>query len=122
MAKGNARAVAREKRKRRIQKKIRGTAERPRLTVFCSGLHIYAQIIDDEKGCTLAAASTLTDGVRDEGKALGNITGATKVGKAIAALALSRDVSSVVFDRNGYLYHGKVKALANAAREGGLQF
>lgn len=122
MAHKNPKVAARERRKLRLRKKIRGSDERPRLSVFCSGRHVYAQIISDEKGVTLAAASTLTEGVKEDGKALANIEGAKRVGSAIAKLALERNLTSVVFDRNGYLYHGKVKALADAAREAGLQF
>lgn len=122
MGKRNPREVARERRKLSLRKKLRGTTERPRLCVFCSGRHIYAQIVNDELGTTLAAVSTLCKDVREQGKVGANAENAKRVGKAIAALALSRDISTVVFDRNGFVYHGKVKALAEAAREGGLAF
>lgn len=122
MAKSSSRSVARAKRKRRIRKHVSGNSERPRLTVFRSGRHIYAQIVDDDAGHTLASAATVQAALKDDGKYLGNIEGAKLVGKAIAEAALSAGVQSVVFDRNGYLYHGRVKALADAAREAGLQF
>lgn len=122
MAKRNPRAVAREKRKRRIRKLISGTAERPRLTVFRSGRHIYAQVIDDEAGRTLASAATVQAAVGEGSKHCSNLEGAKKVGKAIADAAANAGIKSVVFDRNGYLYHGRIKALAEAAREAGLDF
>ena len=122
MAKTNPRDVARRKRQRRIRKKLSGTAERPRLAVFRSSKHIYAQLINDVDGVTIAAASTLSPGVKEEGKNLGNIEGAKKVGLAVADKAKEAGVTSVIFDRGGYIYHGKVKALADAAREGGLDF
>jgi large subunit ribosomal protein L18 len=104
---------------KRIRKKIQGTAERPRLAVFRSLKHIYAQLIDDDSGRTLAAASSNEKAGKFEG---GNIAGAKSVGKAIAERGRSAGVKSVVFDRGGYLYHGRVKALADAAREAGLEF
>lgn len=122
MAQKNSKDAARERRKMRLRKRIRGTEERPRLSVFCSGRHVYAQIINDVKGETIVASSTLSEGLRDDSKAQGNIEGARRVGGAIAKLALEHSITAVVFDRNGYLYHGKVKALADAAREAGLQF
>ena len=113
--------LARAKRKIRIRKKISGTVERPRLVVYRSNLHIYAQIVDDAAGSTLAATSTLT--LSKSGTALRpNLEGATRVGQEIAKLAKEKNISSVVFDRNGYLYHGRIKAVAEGAREGGLQF
>ena len=102
----------------RIRKKISGTAERPRLAVFRSTNHIYAQIIDDRSARTLAAASTTESGLKD-GKG-GNVEAAKKVGKAIAERAIEAGISQVVFDRGGYLYHGRVKALIDASREAGL--
>lgn len=114
--------AARLKRQIRVRKKIRGTAERPRLNVFKSAKHIYAQLIDDTTGATLAAASTLLAGVSTELKYTGNIEAAQKVGAEIAKKALEKDINNVVFDRNGYLYHGRIKALAEAARENGLSF
>jgi len=104
----------------RIRKRLRGAPERPRLSVFRSLKHIYAQIIDDRTGRTLAAASSAEkDSPIRSG---GNVAGAKEVGKLIAERAKAAGVSSVVFDRGGYLYHGRVKALAEAAREGGLKF
>lgn len=103
----------------RIRRKVAGTAERPRLAVHYSNQHIYAQIIDDAKGRTLCAASTLDKSVE---KAASNVACATQVGKLVAERALAANITAVVFDRGGHLYHGKVKALADAAREGGLQF
>lgn len=102
----------------RIRKKVRGTAERPRLAVFRSVNHIYAQVIDDKSGRTLATASTTEKGLGI--KSGGNIDAATTVGKTIAERALAAGVSSVVFDRGGYVYHGRVKALIDATREAGL--
>ncbi|MEO5377132.1 MAG: 50S ribosomal protein L18 [Magnetococcus sp. DMHC-6] len=110
-------------RARRIRYKIRqvGT-DRPRLSVFRSAKHIYAQIIDDVKGITLVSASTLDEDVREGLKYSGNKDAAGKVGLMLAQKAKAADISQVVFDRGGYLYHGRVKALADAAREGGLDF
>lgn len=110
----------RKRRKVRIRKKIAGSPERPRLVVFRSSLHIYAQVVDDTDGSTLAAASTL--GLSRQGARAGcNRTGAELVGREIARLALGKNIRKVVFDRNGYLYHGRVKAVADGAREGGLE-
>lgn len=103
---------------RRIRRKVHGTTERPRLAVYRSLNHIYAQIIDDEQGRTLAAASTSEKDLR--GATGGNIEAATRVGRAIAERAIGLGIESVVFDRGGYLYHGRVKALTDAAREAGL--
>ena len=100
----------------RIREKISGTTERPRLNVYRSLNHIYAQVIDDQKGETLASASTI------KLKTGGTVAAAKEIGKAIAELAVAKGVKRVVFDRGGYLYHGRVKALADAAREGGLRF
>lgn len=102
----------------RIRKKVRGTAERPRLAVFRSLNHIYAQVIDDDNSKTLAAASTTEKGL--SGGSGGNIEAAKKVGSAIAERAIAAGVSEVVFDRGGYVYHGRVKALIDATREAGL--
>ena len=110
---------ARKKRHTRVRGKISGTAERPRLDVFRSSKHIYAQIIDDVAGVTLASASTLEKGFEGFG---GNVEAANKVGKMIAEKALAKGIKTVVFDRGGFIYHGKVKALADAAREAGLEF
>jgi len=109
------------RRKVRIRKKISGTAERPRLVVFRSNLHIYAQLVDDQIGSTVVSASTLTLG--KNGEALkANKIGATQVGSEIARLAKEKNIERVVFDRNGYIYHGSIKAIADAAREAGLEF
>jgi large subunit ribosomal protein L18 len=116
------RIVGRERRKLRIRKKISGTGEMPRLTVFRSARHIYAQVIDDTDGRTLAHASTLSKDLKgslDEGN---KTEAAKKVGALVAKICLSKQIAQVVFDRNGYLYHGRVSALADAAREGGLKF
>ena len=110
------------KRKNRVRNKVRGTVEQPRLSVFRSGKHIYAQIIEDVNGKTLAAASTVNKDVANGVKSTGNVEAAKAVGKAIAEQALSKNIKQVVFDRNGFLYHGRVKALADAAREAGLSF
>ena len=103
----------------RIRKKVNGTAERPRLAVHFSGRHVYAQAIDDEAGKTLAAVSTLQKGVA--GKSANRET-AERVGKTMAEKLKEKKIESVVFDRGGFIFHGKVKALADAAREGGLKF
>lgn len=102
----------------RIRKKVRGSSERPRLAVYRSLNHIYAQVIDDDNGRTLATASTVEKSLA--GSTGGNVEAAQRVGKAIAERAVAAGVSSVVFDRGGYVYHGRVKALIDAAREGGL--
>ena len=110
--------VARLRRHRRVRGKISGTAERPRLDVFRSSKHIYAQIIDDVAGVTLCSASTMDKDLEGFG---GNIEAAGKVGRKIAERALEKGIKVVVFDRGGFVYHGRVKALAEGAREGGLQ-
>ena len=107
------------KRHKRVRGKISGTPERPRLNVFRSNTNIYAQIIDDVTGKTLVAASSLEKGFEGSGS---NCEAAKKVGEAIAERARAKGIETVVFDRGGYLYHGRVKALAEGAREGGLQF
>tara|TARA_R110002124_G_scaffold212931_2_gene379077 strand:- start:469 stop:822 length:354 start_codon:yes stop_codon:yes gene_type:complete len=109
----------RQRLKLHIRKRVKGSAERPRLSVFRSNTSIYAQIIDDIKGITLVSASSKDLGEKKESA---NIAIASEVGKKIAAKAQEAGISAVVFDRNGYLYHGKVKALADGAREGGLKF
>jgi large subunit ribosomal protein L18 len=106
-------------RHKRVRAKISGTPERPRLNVFRSTKHIYAQIIDDVNGVTLASASSLSKGFEGDG---GNVEGAKKVGELIAKSAVEKGITDVVFDRGGYLYHGRVKGLAEGAREGGLKF
>lgn len=111
--------AARIRRHKRVRKNISGTAERPRLNVYRSLNHIYAQIIDDVKGVTLVAASSMDKGFEGNG---GNIEGAKSVGKAVAEKAAAAGIKAVVFDRGGYVYHGRVAALAEGAREGGLEF
>ena len=122
MSSQEAKKSARLKRQARVRKKIRGTTARPRLNVFKSARHIYAQLIDDMTGKTLVSASTLLDEVSSGLKHTGNIEAARKVGAAVAKLALAKEITAVVFDRNGFLYHGRVKALAESARESGLNF
>lgn len=122
MGKTSLKTITRLKRQVRVRKKIRGTAERPRLNVFKSAKHIYAQLIDDVHGVTLASASTCSEGVLQVDAYSGNKTAAAAVGTAIAKVALQKDITSVVFDRNGFLYHGRIQALADAAREAGLNF
>ena len=114
-----SRKESRETRQKRVRATVKGTAARPRLCVFRSLNNIYAQIIDDEKAVTLVSASTLDKEVKNKAS---NIEAATEVGKLIAKKAQDKKIKAVVFDRNGYLYHGKVKALAEAAREAGLEF
>jgi large subunit ribosomal protein L18 len=106
----------------RIRKRITGTESRPRLCVFRSNKHIYAQIVDDAQGRTLVAASSLDGENKGSLKAGGNITAAKAVGKAVAKRAIDKGIQQVLFDRGGYIYHGRVKALAEAAREAGLKF
>ena len=105
----------------RIRKKVLGTAERPRLNVYRSLNHIYVQVIDDLKGMTLVSAST-AEGKKDSRTKGGNVASAKAIGKAIADKAKAKGIDKVVFDRGGYIYHGRVKAIADAAREAGLQF
>lgn len=112
----------REVRHRRIRVRVRGTAARPRLSVFRSLKHIYAQLIDDDTGRTLVAAGSLSPEVRDKLKNGGNVTAAKVVGELLAQKAKAAGIAQVVFDRGGCRYHGRVKALAEAARAGGLQF
>lgn len=116
------RIVGRERRKLRIRKKISGSVERPRLTVFRSAKHIYAQVIDDSTGKTLAHASTLSKDLRGTLGENDKSDAAKKVGALIAKICKEKNILKVVLDRNGYLYHGRVSALAQAAREGGLEF
>jgi large subunit ribosomal protein L18 len=113
------RAEARAKRHRRVRAKVSGTAECPRLNVFRSSKHIYAQLIDDINGVTLASASSLSKEFEGNG---GNKQGAREVGKLIAKVATEKGISEVVFDRGGYIYHGRIQELAEGAREGGLKF
>jgi large subunit ribosomal protein L18 len=119
----NLRSPGRVLRQARVRKRVKGTDQRPRLTVFRSLKHIYAQVISDESGKTLAAASSMSAEVRDKlGGKSGNKDAAREVGQLVAKRARDAGVASVVFDRNGFLYHGRVRTLAEAAREGGLQF
>jgi large subunit ribosomal protein L18 len=106
----------------RLRKKVAGTAERPRLAVHFSGQHITAQVIDDLAGITLASVNTTEESFRKDPASRANVATAAKVGKLIAERGLAKKIEKVVFDRGGFMYHGKVKALAEAAREGGLQF
>jgi large subunit ribosomal protein L18 len=112
----------RQARHRRLRKKVSGTPDRPRLSVHFSQRHITAQVIDDTAGRTVASVHTTEDQLRSDKKTGANLTTAAKVGKLIAERGVSKNVKRVVFDRGGYKYHGKVKALADAAREGGLEF
>lgn len=110
--------VARQKKKMRIRRRVKGTLERPRLCIFRSARHIYAQVIDDNSGATLVQASTLdVEGLKNANK-----NTAKAIGSEIAKRALSKNITAVVFDRNGYLYHGRVQSLAEGAREAGLNF
>lgn len=117
-----SRAEAREKRHLRLRNKISGTAQKPRLAVFRSNKHIYAQIIDDSIGNTICSASTMEASLRDKFEKTSDVEAAKKVGEIVAKKALEKGINTVVFDRGGYIYHGKVQALADAAREAGLQF
>ncbi len=115
-------SVARNRKHIRVRKKVSGTSERPRLNVFRSLNNIYVQIIDDTIGSTLVSASTLDSVLKDKLKFGANIEAAKEVGKLIAEKALDKGIKSVVFDRGGYLYHGRIQALAESAREAGLEF
>ena len=118
----NLRKQARLKRKKRIRKNIIGTSEKPRLSVFRSTKHIYAQIIDDSKGQTLVCASSLEKAVKENADAKKKVDTANTVGKLIGERAAGKGVKNVVFDRNGFLYHGRVKAVSEGARKAGLTF
>jgi large subunit ribosomal protein L18 len=122
MATLNPRSQARLKRKKRIRKKLVGTTKRPRLCVFRSAKHIYAQLIDDSQGQTLVAASSMEKAVRDDSETKNKVTAANTVGKIIGQRALEKGVKEVVFDRNGFLYHGRIRAVSEGAREAGLKF
>jgi large subunit ribosomal protein L18 len=113
---------ARQRRQQRVRRRLRGSDARPRLCVFRSGKHIYAQVISDQTGRTLAAASTLSPALKGEMKRTGNCAAAQHVGTLIARVCQERGIRTVVFDRNGFLFHGRVRALAEAARAAGLQF
>jgi len=122
MAKSSITYLARLRRKAHIRKTVRGSTERPRLSVFRSANHIYAQIVDDVDGRTLVAASTLSPELKELEGHRGNKAAAAKVGELIAQKAIGAGIEQVAFDRNGFLYHGRVKALADAARGAGLKF
>jgi large subunit ribosomal protein L18 len=111
---------SRMRRHLRVRKKVQGTPERPRLVVFRSSKHIYAQLVDDQRGVTLAGAADTTEGVQVEGK--GKVARSFALGRFIAAKAKEQGIAKVVFDRGGYQYHGRVKAVADGARKGGLEF
>lgn len=119
---GVSRAKARKRRHMRVRKKVHGTPECPRLNVFRSLNNIYAQVIDDEQGITLAAASSIDRELREQCRGLSKTEQARLVGRLVAERALARGITRVVFDRGGYKYHGRVKALADASREAGLKF
>jgi large subunit ribosomal protein L18 len=118
----NVKELARQKRKKRVRSHLRGTDKRPRLNIFRSLKHIYAQAIVDTTGRTLVSISTLSPEIRGNLGRTGNVEAAKKVGELLAKKCLEMGIQKVVFDRNGYLYHGRVKALAEAARTGGLTF
>jgi len=122
MSQKNQRETARQKRKVRIRKRIFGTEQRPRLSVFRSAKHIYAQLVVDSTGSTILAASTLSPDLRSEIGDLDKSDAAKKVGQWIGKKALEKNIQRVVFDRNGFLFHGRIKALADGARESGLVF
>jgi large subunit ribosomal protein L18 len=122
MARQAKKILAHLKRKKRVRAKVSGTSERPRLTVFRSARHIYAQVVDDRKGATLVAASTLDKETGEQGGFENKTKAAEFVGKLIARRAKAKGIDKVVFDRNGYLYHGRVKAVSQGAREEGLEF
>lgn len=122
MIKKQSRSEVRAKKHMKVRKRLSGTAERPRLAVFRSNNHMYAQVIDDTAGNTLVSASTLQKEVKDGLEKTNNIEAAAKLGGVIAKRALDKGITTVVFDRGGFIYQGKVKALAEAAREAGLEF
>ena len=122
MVNKKSRALVREKKHRRMRNHLSGTAERPRLAVFRSNNHMYAQIIDDTVGKTLVSASTLDKEVKAECEKTNNVDAAAVVGTVVAKRALEKGITTVVYDRGGFVYEGKVKALAEAAREAGLEF
>ena len=122
MVSKKSRTVVRENKNRKLRNRFSGTAERPRLAVFRSNNHMYAQIIDDTVGKTLVSASTLDKDVKAELEKTNNVEAATVVGTVVAKKALEKGITTVVYDRGGFVYEGKVKALAEAAREAGLEF
>ena len=119
---GNQRSVGRERRRQRVRKKVLGTDTRPRVCVYRSNKHIYAQLIADDKGITLAAVSTLSDDLAGVAKQQKRVEAAKEVGRALAKICKEKNITRVVFDRNGFLFHGRVKAVADGAREAGLEF
>jgi large subunit ribosomal protein L18 len=122
MSQTHTREVARQKRKARVRTRIFGTEQRPRLSVFRSAKHIYAQIVVDSTGSTILAASTLSPEIRGEIEGLKKSEAAKKVGELLGRKAAEKNIRRVIFDRNGFLYHGRIKALAEGARESGLEF
>ena len=122
MSSTHPKEVARIKRRTRIRKKIRGTSERPRLSVFRSARHIYAQVIDDTAGATLVTASSVEGAFREQPKFDNKMAAAIFVGKLVAQRAVEKGIKKVVFDRNGFLYHGRIKAISQGARDAGLEF
>ena len=118
----NAKILRRTRRRQHTRRTIRGTADRPRLTVFRSSKHIYVQLIDDDQGVTLCSACSLSTDVKKDFAYGGNVKAAAAVGKRLAEVAKEKGIEKVAFDRGHYRYHGRLKALADAAREGGLQF
>jgi large subunit ribosomal protein L18 len=122
MSSTNPRSAARIKRQARIRKKIKGTPQRPRLSVFRSAKHVYAQVIDDTAGATLVTASSVEKDFKAQDKFESKRAAAAYVGKMVAQRALDKGIQQVVFDRNGFLYHGRIKAISDGAREAGLKF
>ena len=118
----NSKSVNRKNRQERVRKRVRGTDAKPRLCVFRSSRHIYVQVISDDVGKTLVSASTMSEELRANGSKGKKVEVAKKVGQLVAKRCLEQQISEVVFDRNGFLYHGRIKALAEAAREAGLRF
>ena len=114
--------IGRQRRKARVRKKVRGTDQRPRVCVFRSNKHIYAQVISDSQGRTLVTVSTLSEDLAEQLKKSKGIDAAKQVGVALAKVCKDKNITRVVFDRNGFIYHGRVKAVADGAREGGLEF
>lgn len=119
---GKSREEMRKVRRARVRRKVQGTPEQPRLCVYKSSRHFYVQVIDDRSGSTLAAASTLSKELKGQLKSTTNKEAATEVGKLVAKKLIDKGIKKVVFDRNGFLYHGSIKLLADAAREAGLEF
>jgi len=118
----NILVIARQRRRARVRRRVQGSDERPRLSVFRSNKHVYAQVVSDGSGRTLLAVSTLTADLRGQLKKTGDVTAAKEVGLLIARRCKEKGITRVVFDRNGFLYHGRVRAIAEGAREGGLEF